>query len=80
MIGVVADLCWKVEGYREACLALLQQVLVAKIGLFCRSIAGVLPHGPQPSSIHRWVGAAREGILTGEAQVRQVVHGIIVRS
>ena len=59
VVGVVAHQRRQVEGHRKSGLALLQQVVVAAIGLLRRGEAGELPHGPELAAIHVAVDAAR---------------------
>src|SRR4029453_1947600 len=51
VVGVMATLGRQVEGNRQTCPALRQQILVALVGLLGRTEAGVLPEGPELASI-----------------------------
>ena len=64
MVGVVSHERGKIERNGEACLTLLQQVLVALVRLFRGGEARELPHGPEPRPVHGRVWSARERIKT----------------
>ena len=51
VVGVVADLRGQIEGDRQAGLALVEQILVARVGLLGEAEAGVLAHRPQPAAV-----------------------------
>ena len=68
MVGIESHLRGQVEGHRKSGLPARQQVAEALIGLGGAAETGVLPHGPQPSAIHRGVDAAREREFAGVAE------------
>src|ERR1041384_2207382 len=63
MIGVVAHQRREVEGDRQPGLAMLEQELVALVGIRRAAEAGELPHRPQLAAIHRGMNAAGKRIL-----------------
>ena len=63
MVRVVPHLCRQIEGDAQAADALRQQVAIAAIGFLRRREPVVLPHRPEPASVHRWLDAASEGKL-----------------
>jgi hypothetical protein len=69
VVGVQAELRGQVEGHRQARRAVLEQVLVALVGLLRRRVAGVLAHRPQLLAVHLAVDPARERELAGLAEV-----------
>src|SRR5262249_3086774 len=69
MIGVVAHQCRHVEGGGEPGLALLEEILEARVGVFGPPEAGEHPHRPQPAAVHGRIDAARERILAGRAEL-----------
>ena len=73
MVAVVADLCWKVKGYAQACLAVAEQVFEALVCLLCRSESCVLAHGPESRAIHRWIDASGEGKFPWKTQMLKVI-------
>ena len=73
MVRVVAHLRGQVERHRQARLATLQQVAIARVGLLGRGVAGVLAHGPQTASVRRRLDAARERIFAGVTQTLALV-------
>ena len=79
MIGVVPHLRRQIKGDREPGLPLAEQVPEAAVRLFRGAEACVLPHRPQPASIHRRIDTAGERKFAGKAEVAQVVHGAIGR-
>ncbi len=69
VVAVVAHLRGQVEGDAEAGLPLREQVAVALVGLVGRAEAGVLPHRPQPSTVHVGLHPAREGGQAGKPEI-----------
>src|SRR5438093_13686181 len=69
MIGVVPHERGEIEGDRETTSAMLEQILVALVGLFRRSEAGELTHGEKLATISAGVNAAREWRLAREAKI-----------
>ena len=67
MVGVQADLRWKIEGYGEAGLAFAEEVAVALVGFDGGAEAGVLAHGPEAAAVHGGVDAAGVGEFAGVA-------------
>ncbi len=67
MIGIVADLGWKVEGHTETRLTMIQEISVALVGLLRSGKAGVLPHGPEPAPIHGRLYSPCKGVFTRKA-------------
>ena len=65
VVGVVAHQGGQVEGHGKAGLPLLQQVVIAAVGLLRRGEAGELAHGPELAAVHVAVDAARVGKLAG---------------
>jgi hypothetical protein len=80
VIGVVAHEGGHVERRRQPRLALLEQELEARIGVFGPPEAGEHPHGPEPPAVHRRIRPARVRELTGIAELvlvapaRQVIR------
>jgi hypothetical protein len=56
-------------------LALIEQELVALVGLFGRAVTGELPHRPQPAAVAGVVDATRERVLSRSAYT--VVDAVI---
>ena len=54
-------------------LAVVEQVVEARVRLLGGAEAGELPHRPEPAAVHRRVDAARERIRAGVAEVALVV-------
>ena len=79
VVRVVADLGRQVERYRQAGLALPQQILIALVRLFRRTEAGVLAHRPEPAAIHRRLDASRIGVAAGKAELGHIAASIAVR-
>ncbi len=84
-VGVVAHLGRQVEGHREPAGAGGDQLVVALVGLLGGAEAGVLPHRPGATGVHRRIDAAGERILSGRAEPLRgvpaveragVVHGL----
>jgi hypothetical protein len=69
MVGIEPDLGGQIECHREPALPLAQEVAVALVRFRRCAEPGVLPHRPQPPAVHRWIDAAGEGKLAGEAQL-----------
>ena len=69
MIGVVPHERGEIEGDRETASAMLEQILVALVGLFRRSEAGELTHGEKLAPISAGVNAARKWRLAREAKI-----------
>ena len=69
VVGIVAHQRRQIEGHREAGLALLQQIVIAAVGLLRRGESGELPHGPQPPAVHGLVDAARVRKLARRSQI-----------
>ena len=72
VVGVVANLRRKVEGHREAGLALVEQVAVATVRLLGVTETGVLSHRPEPAAIHRRLDAAGERKFARVSELRRV--------
>src|SRR5690606_14899916 len=68
-VGVVAALGGQVEGHGEAGLTLVQQVAIARVGLFGAAEAAVLAHGPEAAAVHGGLDAAGEWVFAREAEV-----------
>ena len=64
-----AHLGGQIEGHAEPGLALLEQELVATVGLGRSGKAGILAHGPEAAAVHGLLHAAGVGRLPGRAQV-----------
>ncbi len=79
MIGIVADLGWKVEGHAETRLAMIQEISVALVGLLRSGKAGVLPHGPEPAPIHGRLYSPCKGIFTRKAQLFGIIEPLQVQ-
>ena len=58
VVRVVPHLGREVEGDAQAADALVQQVVIAPVGLGRGAKTGVLAHGPEPSPVHRRLDAA----------------------
>jgi len=66
VIGVHADLRWKIEGDGETLLSFAEQVAIALIGFSCTAKASVLAHGPQAPAVHGGIDTARERKFAGK--------------
>ena len=73
-VGVVAVQRGQIEGDREAGLAVLQQILEARIGFFGGTEAGEHAHRPQLAAIQRGMHAARERRIARKAEIGVVVE------
>ena len=60
VVGVETHQRRHVEGGREPCLPVLEQIAEPLVRLRRRAEAGELPHRPEPASVHRGVDPARE--------------------
>ena len=69
VVGVVAHQRGQVERDGEAGLPLLEQVVVAAVGLLGGGEAGELPHGPELAAIHVAMDAARVRKFAGLRRV-----------
>ena len=69
VVGVQAELGRQVEGHAQAGRPVLEQVLVALVGLAGGGVAGVLAHRPAALAVHLAVDAAGEGELARLAEV-----------
>ena len=78
MVGVVAHQGWEIEGDRKTGLAMLEQELVAPVGIGRAAEPGELAHRPQPALVHRGMNAARERILTGPTELLGDVEAVEV--
>ena len=74
VVGVQAELGRQVEGHAEARGPVLEQVLVALVGLAGGGVAGVLAHRPAALAVHLAVDPAREGKLARLAEVEVLGH------
>jgi hypothetical protein len=72
MIAVIPHLGGKVEGHAEPGLSLLQQVLVALVGVLRAAEPRVLAHGPEPPPVHGGLDPARVRIVSGESELFDV--------
>ena len=80
-VGVVAHQRRHVERDRETVLTLLEQEVIAFVGLLGSAEAGELPHRPKAVAIPVGMNAARIRILTRPCQVaRQIEVGHVVRA
>jgi len=75
MVGVVAHERREVEGCGESGLAVGQEVTEAFVGIFSRTEASELAHGPKAAAVHGGVNAAGVGRF---ARVRELRFGIPV--
>ena len=69
VVGVVAHQRGQIEGDGESTAAMLEQILVALVGLLGRCEAGELPHGVKLAPISGGVNAARVRRLAGVAEI-----------
>src|ERR1043166_9402431 len=69
VVGIETHQRRQIEGDRKAGLTLVEQVVVAGVGLLGGGEAGELAHGPKPAAIHALVNAARIGELAGCAEI-----------
>ena len=69
VVGVVAHLRRQIERDAEAADALLKQVAVALVRLGRRPEPGVLPHRPQPATVHRRLDASGVWERAREAEI-----------
>ena len=77
VVGVQAQLGRQVERHREARAAVREQVLVARVGLRRRRVAGVLAHRPRPLAVHLAVHAARVREGSGVAELEPLGHVVL---
>src|SRR5579871_6809333 len=73
MVRVVTHQRREIKCNGEAATAVIKQVFVALIGLFRRSKTRELPHRIELAAVTSGVNAAREGCLSGVAEVLFVV-------
>ncbi len=52
---------------------MVQEVLVACVGVLGRAVTSELSHGPEATTVHRGVDAPREGVLSREAKLLSVI-------
>ena len=76
MIGVVAHQGWEIERDRQAGLSVLEQELVALVGIGRAAEAGELPHRPELAAVHRRMNAASERILAGAPELAFRIEAI----
>src|SRR6185295_8536548 len=76
MVGVVAHQCREVERHRQTGLAMLEQELVALVGIGRAAEARELPHRPELAAIHRRMNAAGERILARAPELTVGVEAI----
>ena len=69
-VRVVAHLGRKVEGDRQARLAVVEQVAETSVGLLGRGEPGVLTHRPEPAAVHGRLDAPGERELSGRPRSR----------
>src|SRR5262249_43119783 len=79
VVRVVPELGREVEGDRQAGLATLEQVAVARIRLLRRREPGVLADRPRTPSVHVGIRSAREGELAGRLELAGRVLGRVDR-
>ena len=73
-VGVVSHQRRHVERHREAVLAVLEQEMIAFVGLARRAEAGELAHRPKPIAIAVGVNAARIRIFTRPREVARQIE------
>src|ERR1700722_10357440 len=82
MIRVHADLRRQIKGYREAALALVEEVAVALVGFGGGAEARILAHGPETPAIYRRINTTRKRRFAGIAKsifrvpVDQIFFGV----
>src|SRR5439155_8539007 len=69
MVGVVAHQRREVERHRQTGLAMLEQELVALVGIRRAAEARELPHRPELAAVHRGMNPARERVFTGAPEL-----------
>jgi hypothetical protein len=79
VVGVEAHLGGEVEGHAQSALPLFQQVLEPFVRLLGIGKAGILPHGPEASPIHRGIDPSRVREFSREPQVPQIVEIFKIR-
>src|SRR4051794_32125820 len=72
MVGVVTHERRHVEGRGQAGLTVFEQVPEALVRLLGGAESGELPHGPEPTAVHRVVDPARVRELAGNADLVEV--------
>ena len=72
IVGVVSHLRREVEGDRQASLAVLEEVAVARVRLLGGTEPRVLAHGPKTPAVHRRLDPARVRRLAGQPRIRGV--------
>ena len=75
IVGIAPHQRRQVEGDAETGAARRQQLLVARVGLLRRPVAGELPHRPQAAAVAVAVNAARVRKGAGVGEIARVVDG-----
>ena len=74
VVGVIAVQRRHVKGDRKPGFAMVQQVLVAGVGLLGRAKSGEHAHRPQPAPVHRGVHTPGARIFAGKAKIAVIVE------
>src|SRR5439155_7709906 len=69
VVGVVAHEGRHVEVHAEPCLPLVDEVTEAAVGVLAGAEASDLAQGPEASTVHGGIGAARVRVLAGQPEV-----------
>ncbi len=72
MIGVIANLRRQIKRHAQTLLTAFEKKFIALVRGLCRPKTGVLPHGPQPPTIHRRMHTACIRELPGEIELLEV--------
>ena len=74
--GVETHLSGEVQCDGEAGAALLDQVTITLISLFCSCKACILTHGPEAVTVHIFTDTAGKGVLSGFAELFSSVEAL----
>src|SRR4030042_3958423 len=74
MVGIVTNLCWKVEGNAQTGLSMLQKIFVSLIRLLRGSESRILAHCPKTTPIHGGLDSPGEWELSGKSQLTTVIQ------
>ena len=86
VVRIQTHLGREVESHAQTRLTVLQQVVIAPVGLLGRPEARILPHGPEPSAIHVAIDSPGERVFTRGFRsqawdsLRRVVNGFLLHA
>src|SRR6266581_5485559 len=79
MIGIQANLGWKIESDRQSGSSVGEQVFVTLVRFFGVPHARILSHGPEAPAIHGWLHAASVRKIARITHLPVVVPALQVR-